>query len=962
MVCSSNQAIMNTETPPGNSTRLYGARINPVLARLMELLQLDKMYQRAEGSSLYYTDVNGREIRVADFVSGYGAVLLGHNDEKLTAAACEFFREKKPGFVQLSVKESATQTAQWLQQEMKAVTGKDFITVFASSGSEAIEAALKHALMEFREKERVFSEKFEQEAAFILHSFSRKDPALAAMAEEEIGRCRQQNQSILEKNTPVVLALEHAFHGKTLRAVQTCWNSAYRDAFIPENHFAEFIGPGREGIPPVFRRMEFRLMLPVIDPAGRLHYRMADFTRIAAVLAEPIQGEGGIRPLPLPFLRQLQAYCQLYEVPLVFDEVQSGCYRTGPFLASASCGFAADYYVLGKALGGGLAKIAAVLIEKNRYLESFGLIHSSTFAEDGWSSHVALHALAQSKEKSPLIRERGEKLFGELDKLKRAYPSEVRDLRGRGLLLGLEFRDFTESNSYCFQLMARSGYLHYLYAAYLLNSWGLRLAAPLSAKNVLRLQPACSISNDDIARLMEGLYALCEIIRNEDFYKLIEFLLPPSCQGLRQEPRAFNQGTIPREKPAEGAARIGFITHFINAGTVRAGDPSLSVLPDEVIEELMKKILPISAPTILGSTNILSKTGKPVHITFAGLSLTSALCRDSLSAKNISAPAGLCRKAVDLLKKEEGVRLVGLGQYSSILTNNGRMIPETEIGLTTGNSFTVYLGLEAVKNRLKEKGLSPARVKAGIIGAAGNIASIIAALLARDTAGILLLGSDSPSGYQNALRTARNLYQSAARELLETDQIPEKGLYRWLAASPIFRRIQKGEITPEDPRLYEKLEEEFGDRLFIKVVHSPADLRECRVVIAATNAAMPFLYPEHFAPHTLICDLSVPHSCSPGLVHNNKSIEVIFGGIAQLPHAGSIPVKGLNLHPGEVYGCMGETLLLGLEKHFHSYSVGNISRSQVEWIGKIARRHGFHSLPGRHEATEEKKFQEKTSV
>ena len=89
---------------------------------------------------------------------------------------------------------------------------------------------------------------------------------------------------------------------------------------------------------------------------------------------------------------------------------------------------------------------------------------------------------------------------------------------------------------------------------------------------------------------------------------------------------------------------------------------------------------------------------------------------------------------------------------------------------------------------------------------------------------------------------------------------------------------------------------------------------------------------------------------------------MIFGGIARLPHGESIPVKGLNLQEGEVYGCMGETLLLGLEEKLDSFSIGNISGEQVEWIGSIANRHGFRSVSIRQSVSAEDGYQEKTTV
>lgn len=929
------------------SSKDYMELINPSLSKRLELLKMDKLYHKAKGSYLYYFDQNHNEIKVVDFVCGYGALLLGHGNEKLKEAAMSYLMEDRPGFVQMSIKETATQTAKWLRDEMKEITGINYITTFANSGAEAVEAAIKHALMEFNEKINKWNLKFEQEAAFLIHSSSRNNLDQATFFEEEINKYKQQNINTIKKNSPVILAAKNAFHGKTLRAVITSWNSEYKNSFTQDNSVTKFVGLDPAELSETFRQSEFNLFLPCFDFSGQLQFRLIKFNHIAAAIIEPIQGEGGIHPVSKSFLQALKQACKTNDVPLIFDEIQTGCYRTGHLLASSKNEIYADYYLLGKALGGGLAKISVLLIDKRRFIEQFGLIHSSTFAEDGWSSHVALHALELLKEKSIEIQKKGDRITQHLLRLKKSYSSVVCDVRGQGLMIGLEFKDFTESNSYCFQMLARSGYLNYVYAAYLLNVWGLRLATPLSAKNVLRIQPSFCITEEDIDNLIQGLFSLCEILYCEDFYKLIEFNLPKPCQGLRKKPESFYHGNIPREEPLEGAQRIGFLNHHIDANTVRESEPSLKVLDDQNIEELIEKILPFSTPVIEGSINIIDDHGKPVHITFGGPSMTSLMCINAISNKNTKPLIDLCQKTILLLKNEEKVELIGLGQYTSILTNNGQILQETKVGLTTGNSFAAYLGIEAIKSRMKERGLQMEELKIGIIGAAGNIASVMAEYFSLNSGGTILLGNSNQTGYQKVVRTARNIYQKIARSLANNRINQPKGLAKWLLESEIFNRIRNNEININDPLLYEILEKEFENSLILRVEHSIEVIKECDVVIVATNAAKPFLRPEHFKPNSLICDLSVPHNCYPELIHNNKSIEVIFGGIIRLPNNETVPIKGFPLEPGQVFGCIGETLLLGLEEIKQSFSLGNITLDQVEQIGEIAKKHGFSQVDGR---------------
>jgi len=114
---------------------------------------------------------------------------------------------------------------------------------------------------------------------------------------------------------------------------------------------------------------------------------------VAAVVLEPIAGEGGVRSLPAAFVTRLCEVCAEHGIPIVADEIQTGMGRTGTFLASHAMGLDPDYVCLGKALGGGLVKIGAMLVKRSRHVGAFSINHTSTFAEDDFTCGVALKAL-----------------------------------------------------------------------------------------------------------------------------------------------------------------------------------------------------------------------------------------------------------------------------------------------------------------------------------------------------------------------------------------------------------------------------------------------------------------------------------------------------------------------------------------------------------------------------------------
>jgi ornithine--oxo-acid transaminase len=168
--------------------------------------------------------------------------------------------------------------------------------------------------------------------------------------------------------------------------------------------------------------------------------------KFAAFIVEPVQAEAGIR-IPAPdYLRSAQALCHKYGSLLVLDEVQTGMYRTGGFLAAHHFGVEPDMAILAKALSGGLVPVGAVLMTEdiNRAVYSSlqrAFVHTSTFSENGLAMRAGLATL------DVLERERlgqragvlGERLRRDLRDALAGYEM-VADVRGLGLLCGIEFR------------------------------------------------------------------------------------------------------------------------------------------------------------------------------------------------------------------------------------------------------------------------------------------------------------------------------------------------------------------------------------------------------------------------------------------------------------------------------------------------------------------------------------------
>ena len=224
---------------------------------------------------------------------------------------------------------------------------------------------------------------------------------------------------------------------------------------------------------------------------------------------------------------------------LVFDEIQCGMGRTGSFLASAKSGVRADYYLLSKSLGGGLAKISALLVQAGLSVDDFGRHHTSTFAEDELSAEIALAAIDLLSRITPMIAETGERLGDKLAEFATRWPDVVKEARGRGLLHGLELAPVRQSSKLLGDMLGGDS-LGYVVAGYLLHKHGIRVLPTLSALTTLRIQPSAFLSDLDIDRLVAALDATADLLRRRDFATLMSHLALPAQQAW-QPPRAAMQ-------------------------------------------------------------------------------------------------------------------------------------------------------------------------------------------------------------------------------------------------------------------------------------------------------------------------------------------------------------------------------------------------------------------------------------
>jgi acetylornithine/LysW-gamma-L-lysine aminotransferase len=253
------------------------------------------------------------------------------------------------------------------------------------------------------------------------------------------------------------VAASRGFHGRTLGALSATADPGYRKPFEP-------LLPGFRHVP--------------LNDVGKLEAAVTE--RTAGVILEVVQGEGGIRPAEPEFLHAARRVCDKRGALLIIDEVQTGLGRTGQWFASEHTGLAPDVVTLGKPLGGGIPLGAAA------WRAGLGQFppgtHGSTFGGNPLAcaaSRAALRVIRQER-----LPERAGRLgTAVLEELKGAKLAAVREVRGLGLMIGIDLR--SKVTPILKALMAR-------------GVWALP-----AGDHVLRLLPPLVIAEDDLSRATE---------------------------------------------------------------------------------------------------------------------------------------------------------------------------------------------------------------------------------------------------------------------------------------------------------------------------------------------------------------------------------------------------------------------------------------------------------------------------
>ncbi|MEH1911420.1 aspartate aminotransferase family protein [Nostoc sp.] len=241
--------------------------------------------------------------------------------------------------------------------------------------------------------------------------------------EAAIKLARKYAHTVLDIEKPIILTAHASFHGRTLATVTATAQPKYQkyfDPLVPGFHYVNY--------------NDINAVEVAISELDEGDYR------VAAILIEPLQGEGGVRPGDVAYFKKLRQICDETGILLIFDEVQVGMGRSGKLWGYEHLGVEPDIFTSAKGLGGGIP-IGAMMSKKFCDIFQPGE-HASTFGGNPFVCGVAL-SVCQTLERENILQnveDRGEQLRTGLRAIAAKYPQHIAEVRGWGLINGLELR------------------------------------------------------------------------------------------------------------------------------------------------------------------------------------------------------------------------------------------------------------------------------------------------------------------------------------------------------------------------------------------------------------------------------------------------------------------------------------------------------------------------------------------
>ncbi len=293
----------------------------------------------------------------------------------------------------------------------------------------------------------------------------------AEATEAAIKVARRYFYSIGKPNKNRVLCIKNSFHGRTIAAIFASGSNKMTEGFGPKV--------------PGFDHIEFRDKKPRF-----LNLRKKIKKDTAAIMVETIMGEGGIKPIPDKCLKYLRKICNQKKILLILDEVQCGIGRSGDFFAFEQSKVLADIVPIAKGIGGGFP-IGAVLMNKKVASGMTPGTHGSTFGGNPLAMAVGntVMDIVSSKKFLNNVKKLSKYFLSNLNLLKEKYPKVIKEIRGRGLLIGIQI--YKDQSKFIKKLMDN------------------KLLTIRAAENVVRVLPPLNVKKKELDQALKIIDKVC---------------------------------------------------------------------------------------------------------------------------------------------------------------------------------------------------------------------------------------------------------------------------------------------------------------------------------------------------------------------------------------------------------------------------------------------------------------------
>lgn len=860
----------------------YAKYISPQIGMFLSAMKLNYQYNHGIKDSLF-TYIRGNEIEVLDVAGGYGTNLLGHSNHEVIEAVKTFLSGNNIAISnQLSIQNHTIQLAERLNLLIGNQTGKSYQVVFGSTGSEAVEIAIHHAFFDW--ENRMIKIRDQQLQMF------------ASDSSISIKDIWAKNFEVLSEQKVRIIAVAGSFHGHTTGSRSILGHLKKRSKFARlTNIEAVFLDDRDDCWHEKLQNTLDASCIPLkkaIQVGSEVKIVPFNISSIIAAFAEPVMGEGGIRIVREDFLRELS----VHDFPLISDEIQCGLGRSGTIPA---CIFA-HYYLFGKALGGGIEKISAVMIDRSRFCYNFSEYYTSTFGNGELAAIAGLKTLdiiGDGKTLSGIVRI-GNDLKEKLTEVRVKYPEIISEISGMGLMLAISFNHESGNDNLILRLLFEKEKVGYLFSAWFLNRHRIRIFPTISAPSTLRIEPSAFLKHYEIEKICTALEDLCIIIREKRMYDLFSFLMDDD--PFIEENKDYMAEDFYSQKlepPAAGSVKTAFVAHFafplkelrmLIPDFIRASDTGLRILFNR-FQTIMEK-----EPLKMLEMNLLK--GK-IHFSFWVIPLDSSeleFLHKSGKRKQIIASI---QKAVNMAA-DEGANVISLGGYNSILTNNGLSLVEPKgTRIISGNTLTAATSLVHLHETLKNMPEFNKQNNLAIIGATGNIGQVITEILCEQT----------------------NLFSQI------------------LLVSRLEKRLTS---------FLNELKNRHKETVFIRSSENIYDVRDADIIIVCSNTNDPIVLPHHISTKkpVLISDLSVPSAVS-GDVARLPNVRIIpFSSYITLPDDESTVISSYSPR-GTLFCCAAEAILPSI-KDFPGALKGRILPEEVRMITDLAKRNRFFTKTG----------------